>query len=284
MDTDKIEFFVNMFLKIASFFKLDGILFNRKTETESAATVEEEEVPYFFKDYKKHVTIYPNGNGIIINQATMVVKDKKKLKYVYRRLNIEDGKKDSVFPSLKVMSNTMKTDRFDKFGFWYYSQDNIFTDAEEWYWSDTDPNEEDQKIKENRKEIRWRFSIDKGKVVENKEYHIEYAICVEGMCPIENGMFSPSVANDPNSSRRSSSSISILQEMMHFTYEVSFDDSIQLQGEPTCAVCRLSKQENIPVEGDRKDNIFYKKYIFNVESPVLESIVRVSWKFKEREV
>lgn len=247
-------------------------------------TINEEELPYYFKNYKKHLTIYPNGNGIIINSATMVVKDKSKLDYIYRKLNIEDGKNNSEFPSIETMCITDKTKRFDNYGFWYYSKDNIITNAEEFYWSDTDPEEEDQRIKDNNKEIRWRFFLNTSKIENDGEYDIKYAVSVKGLFPIEDGKFNPSLANDPNSKRNSSSTFFVIQEIKNFVFEIAFDDSIKLQEEPMGEVVSNNlHKKSLDISEEKSYNFFYKKYIFNVENPGLGNRIKVKWKFQEME-
>lgn len=237
------------------------------------------EYPYYFENYTKHITIYKNGNGIIINSADLIVTNKNLFDKIYRKLNIEDGKKDSVFPSLENMLKTDKKDRFDKFGFWYYSENNIINNIEEFYWSDTDKTVEDKKIKENPKEIRWYFDFNTSKIEENKNYKIIYVISVEGLYPIENGTLIRDLINDPNSKDNNESSIEIQQAITNFRYIVSFEDGISLKKEPKCEIKENMYSSNITVADIQNYNVLFNKHNFTVSKPILGSQIKVSWQF-----
>lgn len=136
--------------------------------------------PYYFENYTKHVTIYKNGNGIIINTADLVVTNIDDFNKIFRKLNIEDGKANIKFPSLEKMKSESKTNRFDNFGFWFYSEDKIISSIKEFYWSDTDTTKEDFKIKQNPKEMRWVFDFNKSKIQKMKKYKIIYMFSIVG--------------------------------------------------------------------------------------------------------
>lgn len=55
---------------------------------------------HYFKKYHKHVTIYKNGTGIIINSFDIMF-NKNVKEELKRAINISDGKKTAAFPSLK---------------------------------------------------------------------------------------------------------------------------------------------------------------------------------------
>lgn len=240
--------------------------------------------PYHFNDYTKHITIYKNGNGIIINSFNLVVTDVEKFDKIYRRLNIEDGKKDSKFSTLEKMMRTEKDDRFNKFGFWCHSESNIINGIKEFYWSDTNKTKEDKKIKENPKEIRWYFDFNSGIIQQNKEYKVVYVISIEGMYPIIDGEFDQSINNDPNSVDENETSIEIMQNINNFNYIVSFEDGITLDREPICEICDNNPMynDNHPVSDLIDYNILFKKHNFNITNPVLGSKIKVSWKFKHK--
>lgn len=244
------------------------------------------ELPYYFTEYKKHVTVYKNGNGIIIHSAKLVVTDKNKLDYIYRKINIRDGKKDSVFPKLEEMLSVEKIGRFDNYGFWWYSDDEIIKSIDEFYWSDEDPTKEDADLKENEKELRWRFRINKSKIEENKEYNIIYAISVCGLYPIVDGYLEESLVNQNSSKEQNASTVCVAQDIEKFTFVVSFEEGIELKDVPECELRKhiQTADGNEVMELCRDQyNIFYNEYVFNIDKPMLESIVRVHWKFKKVE-
>ena len=74
-----------------------------------------------------------------------MVFNKKEKTFLKRGLDISDGKKVAAFPSLDEMKKAKIQDRFSKYGFWYYSDDNIISSVKENYWTD----EDDENDKEN---------------------------------------------------------------------------------------------------------------------------------------
>ncbi len=89
---------------------------------------------YYFSEYEKNITVYQNGNGIVIHKFKVVANDVRKLEKIRRKLNVEDGVKTLKFPTLDTMLHTNKASRFQEFGFWYKSDDNIISDVKEFYW------------------------------------------------------------------------------------------------------------------------------------------------------
>lgn len=71
---------------------------------------------YYFKNYHKHVTIYDDGNGIIINSFDAVFNNMDSTKIV-RGINISDGKNSAEFPPLNHMKRVTLKGRFDNYGF-----------------------------------------------------------------------------------------------------------------------------------------------------------------------
>ena len=68
---------------------------------------------FYFENYTKHVTVYKEGHGIIINTFDIKINNKENFKEIKRKLNIEDGKTDAIFPKLSVMKQTNSYDRFN---------------------------------------------------------------------------------------------------------------------------------------------------------------------------
>lgn len=267
---------------LGKFWRFISCIFKRK---KCAEQDKRSEYPYYFEDYTKHVTIYKNGNGIIIISSTLVVTDISNFnKKIYRKLNIEDGKSTSKFPTLKTMMKTSKSERFNKFGFWYYSEDNIVEDVREFYWSDTDKSKEDKLIKRKDKELRWYFRINGSKLTEGKKYQITYVISVEGLYPIEEGTFNQEISNDPNSEEGSSSGMEIAQDIKNFKYVVSFKEGIKLKSTPAGEVCkqRYTDEKNITIKGDHEYNVLFNKYTFPVDKPLLGSKIKVYWQFEDQ--
>ena len=234
---------------------------------------------YYFSDYKKQVTIYNNGTGIIIHKFTIVVNDVKKLKRIRRKLNIEDGAKTSKFPSLESMIKTNKSDRFNDFGFWYDSKEGIIMDVNEFYWDNKSTNE-NKRLKNNPQELRWIFKINSNKLVQNQSYEICYVISVPGLSALKNGKLDVQLLNDP-SDLNSSSNMHIDHKIQNLTYIISFESGVDLNTQPQCQY-KISEQDGlktIDIQGKEEYDLLYTKYIFNIKEPAFGSDISINWKY-----
>lgn len=235
---------------------------------------------YYFSNYEKHITIYKNGNGIIIHKFTVVVNNIEKFKQIRRKLNIEDGKTTSIFPSIQQMMDTNRSERFDKFGFWYYSEDNVISDVKEYYWK-KNASGENKQVKSNPKEIRWIFKINKQRIKNSKPYEITYAISVPGLAPLENGRLnSKLIAKD---SEFSSSDMNIDHKIKNLKYTVSFEKEIDIESDPICKYIIEGQDEPVesPISGEKEYDLFYNKYIFRIQNPEFNSHLRIIWKYSK---
>ena len=236
---------------------------------------------YYFSHYEKHITIYQNGNGIIIHKFKIIANDVNKLQIIRRKINIEDGVKTSNFPSLDTMLHNNKANRFQEFGFWYKSDNDIISNVEEYYWDRKTLNE-NNKIKNNPQELRWIFKIDKNKLKRKKPYEICYVISVPGLAALQNGCLNKEWLNDP-SEENSRSNIHIDHKIQKLKYIISFEDGIGIDTPPNCK-CVVSEQDGLKtldILGKEEYDLLYRKYIFEVENPIFGSTINISWKYNE---
>lgn len=236
---------------------------------------------YYFADFEKHITIYRNGNGIIIHKFTVIVNNVDKFRRIRRKLNIEDGNIHSNFPSLDKMRQTDKADRFDKYGFWYYDKNNIISEVKEYYWQ-KNSEEESKKSKCNSKEIRWIFKINKQNVQKNKPYEVIYIISVPGLAPLEKGRLDRKLLSD-DFGDESSSNMNIDHKIRNLRYIISFEEGIELETVPQCRYI-ISDQDEIKetaVIGTKEYDLIYNKYIFCINAPEFNSDVKIMWKYNK---
>lgn len=237
---------------------------------------------HYFKNYHKHLTIYSDGTGIIINSFDIVF-NKKIKEELKRAININDGKKTACFPLLKEMMKTDIKDRFTQYGFWLYSEDNIISSCKEKYWSDIDDKQEDIRLKNNNKELRWIFRFNYSRIRENRPYHVVYIMSIPDMFPITDGKLDLDSANDinlqANEENEISSSIQILNRMNNFKYTVSFDSKVELNSPPECEMYNINNKKNIQ-KLDLEHNIIYNKYTCSIKNPKLGSKIKIGWNFK----
>lgn len=66
---------------------------------------------HYFNNYHKHLTIYKDGTGILINSFDIVF-NKRIKEEIKRAINISDGKRAAKFPSLSDMKKIDIHNRF----------------------------------------------------------------------------------------------------------------------------------------------------------------------------
>ena len=270
-------FCIVMFITVFSLFRKINKYKQVKDEKKEFNDVED----YYFINYVKHLTIYKDGTGIIIHSFTVVINNIHNFKRIRRKLNIEDGNIYSHFPSIEDMMKTSKSDRFDKFGFWYYSRDNIISEVKEFYWQ-KNSSEENKKIKANPKEIRWVFKIDKQRINENVPYDISYVISVPGLAPIENGRLNCNLRQEEFGDI-CSSNMNIDHKIRNLKYIISFEKEVELETIPECRyiIGEQDESSELKIEGECENSILYDKYIFNINNPKFNSDIKVTWKYNK---
>lgn len=238
-------------------------------------------VKYYFSDYEKSITIYKNGHGIIQHKFNLIVKNTNELKVFNRRLNIADGAKNSAFPTLNEMKKTAKDKRFSDYGFWYGSENNIISDAQEFYWDGVHNSErKNNTAKNNPKELRWCFIIDRNKIEPNKPYKIAYTISVPGLAALENGYLNPKLQNDPTEKKTFSSMI-INYNIQNFKYVISFEDGVSLCTIPQCnkILSTPNGEKTLDIAHNKEYDLFYTRYSFNLKNPEYSSKIILSWEY-----
>lgn len=237
---------------------------------------------HYFKNYHKHLTIYNDGTGILINSFDIVF-NKKIKEELKRAINISDGKKTAYFPSLTEMMSTDIKERFTQYGFWLYADDNIISNCKEKYWSDIDDNQEDVRLKNDDKEFRWIFRFNYSRIKENKPYHVVYIMSIPDMFPITDGKLDLDSANDinlqANEENDMNSSMQVLNRINNFKYTVSFDTKVELNSPPECEMYDINSKKKIQ-KLDLEHNIIYNKYTCTIKNPKLGSIIRIRWNVK----
>lgn len=238
---------------------------------------------HYFKKYHKHVTIYKNGTGIIINSFDIVF-NKHTKEELKRAINISDGKKTASFPTIKKMKSETIDKRFDKYGLWVYSDDKIVSSIKEKYWSDSDDESEDIILKKDNKELRWIICFNHSRIKLNKIYHIVYVLSIPEMFPIIDGKIDYESINDLNMLNDddcgSNSSMEVLNRIDKFKYTVSFENGIMLDRNPECIMTELNQNRKIHMSLNYAYNIIYSKYTCNIRHPKIGSKIKINWKFK----
>lgn len=174
---------------------------------------------------------------------------------------------------------TNKSARFEEFGLWYKSDNDIISEAYERYWDPKSPND-NKSAKNNPQEIRWIFKINKNKLKKGVPYEVCYVISVPGLAALDNGYLNKELLNDPTED----GSFSIMQidhKIQKLKYVISFEDGVHIDIAPQCK-CVISEQDDskeLDISGTEDYDLLYRKYIFDIENPEFGSDINISWKY-----
>ncbi len=201
-------------------------------------------------------------------------------------MNIEDGIANSNFPKLKKMKSTDIDKRFQDYGFWFCSDDNIITKAKERYWDREDPQKIDNKSKNNPKELRWEFSINESKLKKNRIYKVTYVMSIPGMFPVNDGYYNKYLRDEKfHDESILSSSMCVEHSIKKLKYIISFENGIKLDEMPRCEVNKRLKNNIISkkiVHGEEENNYIFDKYSYTIKKPRFQSKVKISWGIEEK--
>lgn len=256
----------------------------QRVDIENKNQDDEEEyknLDYYFEEYHKHLTVYRNGNGIIINSFTIVVNNIDSITEFKRELDIHDAKKETEFPRLKIMKKTDLKDRFEKFGFWCQclNNDKLILAVEEKYWTEQDENS-DIVSKMDPKILKWILRMNPSSIELGKPYEIVYVMSIPGMFPIVDGYFNEESANIKGSNGIFSSQVQVKHKIKKFVYTISFENGTKLYLNPSGKI-KGKTDKNLHFIND--NNIIYYKYIFSVDSPEYLSTINIKWQFKSKQ-
>lgn len=241
---------------------------------------------YYFEEYKKQITLYKNGHGILSTTFKIKVINPEKFTSIRRKLNIADGKKNAHFKSLDEMLKTDKEKRFTDFGFWFCSDSNVITGVKEFYFSDNDYSKEDKAIKNNPKELRWIFKLNNSKIKKNHTYTMGYAISVPGMFPISNGVFDEENNPFDDGYDDFSSELKVVHAIKKVIYTVAIEKGIQIEDDLKCVLIDHKKdgsEKTIPLDGIMRDSVFYDKYTYIIDNPHINSTIKINWNIVHNE-
>lgn len=270
-----------MYLKNKHDTNKENELSASEVEIRNENEVDYDGLDYYFERYHKHLTVYKNGNGILINSFTVVINDINAITEFKRELKISDAKITTAFPKLKDMRKTKLHERFSKFGFWYkcLNNDNLIKAVTEYYWSN-DGRNIDTIAQADTKDLKWIMEMNPSSIEVGKPYNIVYIISVPGMCPIENGFFAENVANIKGTKGKFNSQFNVTHKIKNMKYTVSFENGLKLYQKPCGRISLNNKNTNLHYLND--NNIIFDKYIFSTVNPECGSIINIEWKFTER--
>lgn len=246
---------------------------NKQNETDYS------KLEYYFESYHKHLTVYKNGNGILINSFTVVINDINAISEFRREIDITDAKRETVFPKMNKMKSTKIYNRFNDFGFWYRCLNNkdLIKSVKEYYWQE-DSKGIDTIAQSNPKILKWVMEMNPSSIEVGKPYNIVYVMSIPGMFPIANGLFSDSIANIKGTNGNFKSQFGVKHAIKNLKYTVSFENGLILRNKPSGSISINNEKRNLHFDND--NNILFDKYIFDTMNPKIGSVVNIEWNFK----
>ena len=234
---------------------------------------------YYYDEYNKKVFIRKNGDGVIVSSCILKVIDPIKTDHLIRTLDIGDAKEDSRFEKFEIMRAKSLENVFSEYGFWYKSDNDIITDVEEYY------EDEDTRRRDDGKFISIKMLLDTTKLEKGNTYKIMYAFSVPGLFPILDGRFDYA-GQDRSNYPDFRSYISTSHIGHHLRFAVYFEEGIELKEKPSgnaklSSAVKRNKKNSVKTHNCIfKDNVFYKKYYFEIENPQEYTDIYMKWNIK----
>ena len=234
---------------------------------------------YYYDEYNKKVYVNKNGDGLIVCSYILKVIDPVKTGSLIRTLDISDAKKGTEFAPFSEMIKAPIDNVFKDFGFWYRSDNDIITDVVEHYEYEDLPDA-------SRKDfISIKLIIDTSKLEKGKTYKLMHAFSIPGLYPIKDGRFdAENIERTEYNEYRSY--ISTAHIGHHLRFALYFEEGIEFSDKPKGNLCLSSGVKRSKKNAAKKltcvfkDNIFYKKYHFEIENPQEYSEIFMSWNIK----
>lgn len=236
---------------------------------------------YYYEEFNKKIYVRKNGDGVIVSSFRIKIIDASKIDYLIRTLDIHDAKSWAELKKLKEMKECSINDVFSKVGFWYSCDNNIISDIEEFYQESEMTKQDDNKF------ISIKITFDTSVLQNGKSYNFSYAYSIPGLFPINEGRFDVD-DTDRNKYPEFASYASTNDIGHHMCFSAYFENGIDFKDRPVGYAVRhknnvkiknkKEKKEKIPCVC--KDNIFYKKFRFEVKSPRDYEYICMKWNVK----
>ena len=222
---------------------------------------------FVFEQYTKHLTVYQDGHGILVNDFLVNILNSENFESFERKLYIRDACIDTAFKPLREMRQVDKRSRFTEMGFWYEPTDLI---------KDVLP------VVNTKKELEWKFLFDKNKIKHEKmrKINISYSVSLPGMFPIQGGYFNPDLS--PTRDYIFSSSISVRHKIKSLIYILALEKDIRVAEHPAFKIFPCGEDHACKsVDFEDKSDIFYSRYVAQIKKPLVGSKIQVSWKIAD---
>lgn len=234
---------------------------------------------FYYMEYTRHVTIYPDGHSILIDSSIVKVLCPQKMSNISREITLKDTKPGVEFDDFNKMCKCDMKNRFSGKGFW------ILSDS---YMNLSLVKDVSGTLKNDNKTLNLNFCIDDGIYQKNKKVaNFTYSYSIPGLYPIEGGYVDEK--SFPATGNPFSTSVSLSCPIKKLNFIVSFDKNINYTNSPKLEILKRelgtsSGNENHKLIGkktfDFLPDIFYNKFNVSIKYPKKGYIYNADWEIK----
>lgn len=209
--------------------------------------------------FRKHVTAYKNGHGIILQDIELRL---YKPEHPFRReISVSEVPEGFKFENFKILKKRSVENRFTEQGFWYESNPKGIVEDVRWI-----------KAESTDTKMVFDFIFDQSIASDyiNKPIKIMYGYSIPKIYPIENGFYDDSYdARNPFFT-----GFVVNYKMNYYKSVIGFEKGIKFANK-ICADYYENGRDNsyITKELKKKDDIFYNKYEIEIKKPKLGSLI-----------
>jgi hypothetical protein len=167
-----------------------------KFSTDSASStvsnnIYKEKLSHYYKRMEVTLEVNCCGNAVLHISSFIHINNKGELQHIRQSLNLPDAAEDFSKIPISDMLLKDKKIRFEEFGFWIASDNNIISSVNEFYWNENNPKSKNEDViaESNKKILKWRYMINGDRIENGNVYHIEAAISLPSMFPMMSGCF-----------------------------------------------------------------------------------------------
>jgi hypothetical protein len=213
---------------------------------------------YKYIGLRKHITVYNNGHGIILQDIELKINNPDKP--LEKILDISDAPSKCEFPSLQEMRNTPVEERFNKFGFWFSSNPKDVV---------TDVIEVERRSNSKRKVLQFIFDKDAAKKLGRKPLKILYGFSIPSLHPLTDGKYDANLGG----TNPIMSEFEVKYPLDYMHYVIGLENGVKVNSKEAIHFKRGEENPGTDIAIQDKDDLFYSKFFTKIEKPRLGSLI-----------
>lgn len=218
-------------------------------------------INYRIIGFRKHVTAYKNGHGIILQDIELRL---YKPEHPFRReINVSEVPEGFKFEKFKDLEKKSIENRFTEQGFWYESNPKGIVEDVRWI-----------KAESTDTKLVFDFIFDQSIASNyiNKPIKIMYGYSIPKIYPIENGIYD----NSYGAENPFFTGFMVNYKMDYYKGIIGFEKGIKFANKIGIDYYENGRDNGyINKEMKKKDDIFYDKYEVEIKKPKLGSAILI---------